>query len=162
MRVCYITPSLHSNTHHLEVVRAISYGYISSKFTVFLVRLLILHPVSLSSSHTFCFLSQKRIPLGAPSLALQHYRLMNVKQVQTDTLSHFILARASTYALCSTGDLTWQQECLESSHIYISNSSDVRSFTFLHTKTFITKLRRLRISLSEHSLKKSILKYVRS
>ncbi|TBU65814.1 N-acetyltransferase B complex non catalytic subunit-domain-containing protein [Dichomitus squalens] len=62
--------------------------------------------------------------LGAPSLALEHYRSINVKQVQNDTLSHFVLSRASTFSLSSIGDLTYTSECLESSRIYLSNSED--------------------------------------
>jgi len=65
---------------------------------------------------------------GAPLLALKHYRLMNVKQIQADTLSHFILARASTFSLAATGDLTYTTECLESSHIYLTNSQEVLLF----------------------------------
>lgn len=63
--------------------------------------------------------------LGAPALALEHYRSINVKQVQNDTLSHFILSRASTFSLSSVGDLTYTSECLESSRIYLSNSEEV-------------------------------------
>ncbi|KAI0748133.1 N-acetyltransferase B complex non catalytic subunit-domain-containing protein [Daedaleopsis nitida] len=62
--------------------------------------------------------------LGAPSLALEHYRSINVKQVQNDTLSHFILSRASTFSLAATGDITYTTECLESSRIYLSNSEE--------------------------------------
>ncbi|KAF8238594.1 actin cytoskeleton organization protein [Tricholoma matsutake] len=72
--------------------------------------------------------------LGAPSLALEHYRAMNVKQIQHETLSHFILSRASTFSLAATGDLTFATECLESAQIYLSNSQEtgdfiVRAFT---------------------------------
>ncbi|KAJ7449885.1 actin cytoskeleton organization protein [Mycena latifolia] len=72
--------------------------------------------------------------LGAPSAALEHYRVMQIKQVQHDTLSHFILSRASTFSLAASGDLTFATECLESSQIYISNTQDtgdyiVRAFT---------------------------------
>ena len=63
--------------------------------------------------------------LGAPSLALEHYRNINVKQVQNDTLSHFILSRASTFSLAATGDITYTTECMESSRIYLSNSEEV-------------------------------------
>ncbi|KAG1753404.1 N-acetyltransferase B complex non catalytic subunit-domain-containing protein [Suillus lakei] len=66
--------------------------------------------------------------LGAPSLALEHYRAINIKQVQNDTLSHFLLTRASTFSLSATGDLTYPSECIESSQIYVSNSQD----TFAH------------------------------
>lgn len=52
--------------------------------------------------------------------------MMNVKQVQNDTLSHFILSRASLFSLASTGDLTYSSECLESSQIYVSNSQEVK------------------------------------
>ncbi|KAI5121380.1 hypothetical protein M0805_001193 [Coniferiporia weirii] len=66
--------------------------------------------------------------LSAPSLALQHYRAMHVKQIQNDTLSHFILARASTYSLAASGDLTLTQECVEASQIYAMNSSETSDF----------------------------------
>jgi len=66
--------------------------------------------------------------LGAPYLALEHYRIMGIKQVQHDTLSHFILSRASTFSLASTGDLTLATECLESTQIYISNSQETSDF----------------------------------
>lgn len=55
---------------------------------------------------------------------------MRVKQVQTDTLSHFLLARASTYSLAASGDLTLTTECVEASNIYASNSQDVCSLLF--------------------------------
>jgi len=67
--------------------------------------------------------------VGAPSLALEHYRAMHVKQVQHETLSHFILSRASTFSLAATGDLTFATECLESTQIYLSNSQEVVPFT---------------------------------
>ncbi|KAL5489723.1 MDM20 [Sanghuangporus weigelae] len=66
--------------------------------------------------------------LSAPALALQHYRAMRIKQVQTDTLSHFLLARASTYSLVASGDLTLTTECVEASNIYASNSQDTSEF----------------------------------
>lgn len=62
---------------------------------------------------------------GAPSPALEHYRALNPKQIQNDTLSHLILSRASTFSLAATGDLTYSSECGESSQIYIANSSEV-------------------------------------
>ena len=58
-------------------------------------------------------------------MSLSHYSAMNVKQVQTDTLSHFILARAYTFSLAATGDLTVTQACVDASQIYIANSTDV-------------------------------------
>ncbi|ETW85831.1 hypothetical protein HETIRDRAFT_308984 [Heterobasidion irregulare TC 32-1] len=66
--------------------------------------------------------------LGAPQLALEQYRLLNVKQVQNDTLSHFALSRASNFSLAATGDLTYASECLESSQIYMSNSTETAEF----------------------------------
>ncbi|KZS91044.1 TPR-like protein [Sistotremastrum niveocremeum HHB9708] len=73
--------------------------------------------------------------VGAPSLALEHYRQMNIKQVQNDTLAHLILARCATFSLTSNGDLTYLQECLESSQIYSSNNNEtadmvVKAFQF--------------------------------
>ena len=37
--------------------------------------------------------------LGAPSLALAHYRTFGVKNIQHDTLSHVVLARSATFAV---------------------------------------------------------------
>lgn len=64
--------------------------------------------------------------LGAPSLALEQYRLMNPKQVQTDTLSHLVLSRAAMWSLAPLGDITYMSECMESSQIYMANSTEVR------------------------------------
>ncbi|KAH9981196.1 actin cytoskeleton organization protein [Lactifluus volemus] len=61
-------------------------------------------------------------------LALDHYRLLNVKQIQTDTLSYLVLSRATNFSLAATGDLTYASECLESSHIYFSNSQETSEF----------------------------------
>jgi len=66
--------------------------------------------------------------LCAPSLALEHYRAINVKQIQNDTLSHFLLSRASVFSLSSIGDLTYSSECLESSQIYLTNSQETSEF----------------------------------
>uniref|UniRef100_A0A8H7Y5Y3 Actin cytoskeleton organization protein n=1 Tax=Psilocybe cubensis TaxID=181762 RepID=A0A8H7Y5Y3_PSICU len=66
--------------------------------------------------------------LGAPALALEHYRAMHIKQVQNDTLSHLILSRASTFSLGSIGDLTLLTECLESTQIYLSNTQETGDF----------------------------------
>ncbi|KAJ3537583.1 hypothetical protein NM688_g6661 [Phlebia brevispora] len=66
--------------------------------------------------------------LGAPSLALEHYRLLNAKQIQTDTVSHLILSRCSTFSLSSLGDLTYSNECMEASQIYLGNSQDTADF----------------------------------
>ncbi|KAI0306474.1 actin cytoskeleton organization protein [Multifurca ochricompacta] len=66
--------------------------------------------------------------LGAPQLALDHYRLLNVKQIQNDTLSYLILSRSTNFSLAATGDLTYASECLESSHIYFSNSQETSEF----------------------------------
>jgi N-terminal acetyltransferase B complex non-catalytic subunit len=63
--------------------------------------------------------------LGASSLALGQYQAMDIKQVQNDTLSHFILSRASTFSLAATGDITYSSECIESSQIYNTNSQEV-------------------------------------
>lgn len=67
----------------------------------------------------------RMVMIGAPSLALEHYRAMGIKNVQNDTLSHFVLSRASTFSLAATGDITYSSECIESSQIYNSNSQEV-------------------------------------
>ncbi|TFY83713.1 hypothetical protein EWM64_g296 [Hericium alpestre] len=63
--------------------------------------------------------------LGSPQPALEHYRLLNLKSVQNDTLSHLVLTRASMFSLAASGDLTYSSESLESSQIYMSNSQEV-------------------------------------
>jgi N-terminal acetyltransferase B complex non-catalytic subunit len=59
---------------------------------------------------------------------LDHYRLLNVKQIQNDTLSYLVLSRSTNFSLAATGDLTYASECLESSHIYFSNSQETAEF----------------------------------
>lgn len=72
---------------------------------------------------------------GAASSALEHYRGLNLKQIQHDTLSHLVLSRASTFSLIATGDLTYSTECGESSQIYVANSSEV----CIRTAAFVNK-----------------------
>lgn len=72
--------------------------------------------------------------IGAPQLALDHYRLLNVKQVQNDTMSYFILSRATNFSLAASGDLAYVSECLESSHIYFSNSQEASQNFCSHDK----------------------------
>lgn len=71
-----------------------------------------------------------RIRAGAPAQALEHYRILHPKQVQLDTLSHYILSRTSNFSHASIGDLTFANECVESTQIYVANSQEVRSFHF--------------------------------
>ncbi|KZP19497.1 hypothetical protein FIBSPDRAFT_920120 [Athelia psychrophila] len=99
--------------------------------------------------------------LGAPSLALDHYRAMGVKNVQNDTLSHFILSRASTFSLAAIGDITYSSECIESSQIYMTNSQEtsdfiVRAFTaekYSQIPDFIVFEDRLDNSLARDAVK---------
>jgi N-terminal acetyltransferase B complex non-catalytic subunit len=72
--------------------------------------------------------------LGAAELALEHYRLLSVKQVQNDTMSYLILSRATNFSLAATGDLAYISECLESSHIYFSNSQEASVNPLSHAK----------------------------
>ena len=64
--------------------------------------------------------------IAAPALALEQYRAMGAKNVQQDTLSHFILSRASLFSLAPVGDITMMAECMESMQIYLSNANEVR------------------------------------
>ncbi|KAG8748303.1 hypothetical protein FRC10_007694 [Ceratobasidium sp. 414] len=57
--------------------------------------------------------------LCAPTLAHEHYKGLRIKQMQSDSLSHLVLARASTF--CLAGDSELVNECIESSQIYTSN-----------------------------------------
>jgi N-acetyltransferase B complex (NatB) non catalytic subunit len=92
--------------------------------------------------------------LGAPQLALDHYRLLNVKQVQNDTMSYLILSRATNFSLAATGDLTYVSECLESSHVYFSNSQEASDKSLFSHSVALTAVRLLS-SLSRHSAMKS-------
>ncbi|KAJ7235444.1 actin cytoskeleton organization protein [Mycena haematopus] len=83
---------------------------------------------SKQSFHTRLMLIRIYRLLGAPSLALEHYRIMQIKQVEYDTLSHFVLSRSSTFSLAASGDLTLATECIESSQIYISNTQDTGEY----------------------------------
>jgi len=97
--------------------------------------------------------------IGAPSLALEHYRAMNIKQVQNDTLSHFVLSRASTFSLAATGDITYLSECIESSQIYNTNSQEVN---VTHPKCIFELsncLPRHLTSLFERLMRRSIPRY---
>lgn len=101
-----------------------------------------------------------RTVTGAPSLALDHYRTINVKQIQNDTLSHFILSRASLFSLSSTGDLTYSSECLESSQIYMNNSQEVGHGRAGVCQSANERFARLLSSSSERSAQKSTRRYV--
>ncbi|KAG9120166.1 hypothetical protein FRC07_004447 [Ceratobasidium sp. 392] len=57
--------------------------------------------------------------IGAPTLAHDHYKGLRIKQMQSDSLSHLVLARASTF--CLAGDSELVAECVESSQIYTAN-----------------------------------------
>ena len=82
-------------------------------------------PPMLRQLETAKVASLKTVWQGAPSLALEHYRALNLKQIQTDTLSHLTLSRSSTFALASLGDMTYSSECMEASQIYLSNANEV-------------------------------------
>jgi N-terminal acetyltransferase B complex non-catalytic subunit len=106
-------------------VSLLEYGLTRSKesFNIHLALIRLYHLLCASfASHAHSILM---IFIGAPSLALEHYRALSVKQVQTDTLSHLILARASAFSLAAMGDITLMTEIVEASQIYISNSQDV-------------------------------------
>ncbi|KAG8964769.1 hypothetical protein FRC03_001380 [Tulasnella sp. 419] len=75
--------------------------------------------------------------LGANGPALDHYRLLDIKQVQTDTLSHLILSRGSTFSLATNGDIGMMTECINASDIYQQNSNDTADLivrAFQHEK----------------------------
>lgn len=67
------------------------------------------------------------LPIAAPTAALEHYRELNIKQTQTDTMSHLVFGRASMFSLAPMGDITFMTEAVESTHIYLSNTNDVSS-----------------------------------
>ena len=77
--------------------------------------------------------------LGAPSLALEHYRKMNIKMIQHDALAHFVISRCSTFSQGALGDLTYIQLCMDCSEVYTNNTSEVSQLasvgSILHTQT---------------------------
>ncbi|KAF9052875.1 N-acetyltransferase B complex non catalytic subunit-domain-containing protein [Panaeolus papilionaceus] len=101
-----------STSHLLSAIYLLEFALTKSKHC-FLARLVLIRLYRL---------------LGAPLPALEHYRALNIKQVQNDTLSHLILSRASTFSLASSGDLTLSSECLEATQIYLSNSQETGDF----------------------------------
>ncbi|EJD43211.1 hypothetical protein AURDEDRAFT_114786 [Auricularia subglabra TFB-10046 SS5] len=75
--------------------------------------------------------------LGAGAPALAHYRLLGAKQVQTDTLAHFVLARGATFSLAADGDLSMLGEAADAGVIYLANSAETPDMlvkAFLHEK----------------------------
>lgn len=95
---------------HLSLVRIYR---LLGKFSVF---------ISVAFLLEFCLLCP-----GAPQPALEHYRLLNAKQIQTDTLSHYILSRSSMFSLAPMGDITYIAESLEQHQIYLTNTQEVKS-----------------------------------
>ncbi|KAH7096936.1 N-acetyltransferase B complex non catalytic subunit-domain-containing protein [Auriculariales sp. MPI-PUGE-AT-0066] len=82
-----------------------------------------------------CLIRVLRLLGAGGQLAVKHWRLLGAKQVQTDTLGHYILDRASTFSLTANGDLTVLAEGMESAQIYLANSMEtpeqlVRAFQF--------------------------------
>jgi N-terminal acetyltransferase B complex non-catalytic subunit len=51
-------------------------------------------------------------------------------------MAHYVLSRSSLFSLAASGDITYVSECLEASHIYMSNSQEVKAGRFeMHTTT---------------------------
>lgn len=63
-------------------------------------------------------------------------------QVQTDTLSHFVLARGSMFSLAGAGELDYIAEATAAGHIYASNTSEVRTALPLPGPCVTTRRRR--------------------
>jgi N-terminal acetyltransferase B complex non-catalytic subunit len=62
---------------------------------------------------------------GAHSLAKHHYRQLHVRSLQHETLSHFIMDRATTWCIASDGDLGMIQDALDAGQIYQDNIVEV-------------------------------------
>lgn len=124
---------LTSNDRHLfSAVALFEFALTKSKpsfqMRLILIRIYRLLGMSHSSGYLVPFINYGITVLGAPSLALEHYRILQIKQVQHDTLSHYLLSRASTFSLAATGDLTFATECVESTQVYLTNSQEVCNF----------------------------------
>ena len=126
-------------TYLYKAVAVLEFGLARSKQS-YLMRILLIRLYQLLGSLDWPLghnLSLTGVTAGAPSLSLEHYRLLNIKQIQTDTLSHLILSRCSTFALSSLGDLTYSNECMEASQIYLGNSQDVCTGSFVYQSSLI-------------------------
>ncbi|KAG8217714.1 N-acetyltransferase B complex non catalytic subunit-domain-containing protein [Butyriboletus roseoflavus] len=96
--------------------------------------------------------------LGASSLALEHYRQMNIKQVQNDTLSHLILTRTLSFSLAATGDLTYPSECLESKkYTQIPDFIDFEDRLENSLQRDVVKLEHVRMRLTHEPLNTDII-----
>ena len=62
--------------------------------------------------------------LGAPSMALEQYRKLEVKSIQQDSVSHFILDRASTFSFAAAGDQTVYVELSGTTRWYRAGERD--------------------------------------
>lgn len=58
---------------------------------------------------------------GAHSLAKKHYAALNLRTLQNETLSHFIMDRATTWCVANDGDLGMIQEALDVSGVWQDN-----------------------------------------
>ncbi|EJD36400.1 hypothetical protein AURDEDRAFT_28554, partial [Auricularia subglabra TFB-10046 SS5] len=63
------------------------------------------------------------LSVGAPTLG--HYCLLGAKQVQTDTLAHFVLVRSAMFSLAADSDLSMLGEAANAGVIYLANSAEV-------------------------------------
>lgn len=73
--------------------------------------------------------------LGASSLALAHYRLLGVKAIQFDTLSHLVLSRGSTFCVAAGTDAGVLEEATAALKWYTIGEHEagempVRAFSF--------------------------------
>lgn len=73
---------------------------------------------------------------GALSLARQHYQKLNVRTLQHETLSHFILERGTSLSTVNDGDLAMIQEALDASTIYQENTNEVGADCALSLQAF--------------------------
>lgn len=81
--------------------------------------------------------------LGASSLSLTHYRLLGIKSIQYDTLSHLVLGRASTFSVAAGNDPGVLEEAFKAAKWYVTGEHEatemcVRAFSFHN----LTKVRR--------------------
>ncbi|KAF8308096.1 hypothetical protein DL93DRAFT_2159228 [Clavulina sp. PMI_390] len=62
--------------------------------------------------------------LGAHAVALEHYKLLRIRSVQHETLSHYLMDRSTTWSAANDGDLTLHDAAVEVSAIYQENANE--------------------------------------
>ncbi|KAL8278029.1 hypothetical protein RQP46_009661 [Phenoliferia psychrophenolica] len=132
----------HDRAHLEKAIAVLDFAAARSRYK-YQIRILLVHLLRL---------------LGASSLAVLHYRILGVKSIQYDTLSHVLLTRAATFAIGNDPGLA--EETAASQKWYTTGEHEasemvIRAFNFKnYTKIedFAIFQNRLSRSLSKYTL----------